>query len=532
MQQPAVRYRLSLDPAALQRVVAPPFAASLRGIYGGALGLPMEAVLLAGVMEVRSGKVTQFLSTDDVNVEGNGADAAQVLASLLSGGVGASGSGGGSQRRVQAAATPQPVPNALNIAGLAPSRNASSAAVALFFNAFAPCPPPCNTAQNGAASRALAAAVAATAGNASLLAGVLGEGEGWHLDTAAIIPFSLPRVLIKWSPRAWLASLPTWVVGVSAAGSALCCALGVGACLWWRKLARRRKGRVAVSLVDASEEAWAAGGEASPEGAAEAGFGRNPPRVSSQLRARGNWGAESGEEEGWDEGGRGASLRLQQSQGLRRWATQRPIVPRLVRQATSTVERGLPQETPKQLRLRPPRLARGLELRGALQQQREAVGAAVLAGTGSESRSPLRETPTASAPSAARQRAAALAARAAAAAAAAEAAFAEAEAAEEEEAAFAEAGGEAEHEEEGEPTSTGVRTTDHASEANFTEDYADYGDDGAEGVRSVPSKRTQRAAESMRDEAWAQSGWLEHSRSLAQHARVRVRERERGLGRG
>ena len=90
----------------------------------------------------------------------------------------------------------------------------------------------------------LQARVLSTAGNASLLEGLLPAGVAWRLDTASVAAFSMPRVRIKWSLRAWLASLPTWALALSAAAGAACCAAGVGACLRRRQLLRRGKARV------------------------------------------------------------------------------------------------------------------------------------------------------------------------------------------------------------------------------------------------------------------------------------------------
>ncbi len=243
VQQPAVRFVTVLEPAKVPEVAQPSFAASLRTAYGAALGLPMEAVLVAGVFDVRTGAVTTFLSTDDVNVAGNREDAAAVLDGMLG------GAQAGWRRRRQledarwrALQAPAAAPNALVITGLAPSRNSSSSAVAVFFNALAPCAPPCSDAQNTAAASALRARVLLTGGNASLLAAVLPPSMGWALNGAVVIPFSMPRVRIRWRLLAWLASLPGWVVAVSAAAGSLVCAAAMA--LLWRRARRASKGKV------------------------------------------------------------------------------------------------------------------------------------------------------------------------------------------------------------------------------------------------------------------------------------------------
>jgi hypothetical protein len=252
VQQPAVRFGTALEPARVPEVVEPSFAASLRGAYGAALGLPIEAVLVAGVFDVRTGAVTTFLSTDDVNVAGNSEDAAAVLDGLLG------GAQAGRRRRRQrrllkedapwrALQAPAAAPNALSISGLAPRRNTSSSAVAVFFNALAPCAPPCSDAQNAAAAAALRARVLATGGNASLLADVLPPGMEWALNGAVVIPFSMPRVRIKWRLLAWLASLPSWVIAVSATAGALVCAVAMA--LLWRRVCRSRNGKVSPEEV-------------------------------------------------------------------------------------------------------------------------------------------------------------------------------------------------------------------------------------------------------------------------------------------
>jgi hypothetical protein len=240
--QPAVRFAIAVEPATVAVVAEPSFAGALRAAYGAALALPIEAVLLAGVFDVRSGAVTTFLSTDDVNVAGNSEDAAAVLDALLNGGAAPAGSGGRRRARALQAAPAQP--NALSIAGLAPRRNASSAGVALFFNALAPCAPPCSDAQITAASIALRLRVLATGANASLLAGVLPPGVGWALNDRAVVAFALPRVRIRWRLWAWLASLPAWVVAVSASLSSLACCAALAA-LWLRRRRRARAEKVA-----------------------------------------------------------------------------------------------------------------------------------------------------------------------------------------------------------------------------------------------------------------------------------------------
>jgi len=63
--------------------------------------------------------------------------------------------------------------------------------------------------------------VLATETNVTLLAAVLPPGVAWTLNATAVIPFSLPRVRIRWRLWAWLASLPGWVVPVSAAAGSL-----------------------------------------------------------------------------------------------------------------------------------------------------------------------------------------------------------------------------------------------------------------------------------------------------------------------
>jgi hypothetical protein len=275
--QPAVRFGAALEPVAFAGVAAPDFAGALRAAYGAALGLPMEAVLIAGLFNVRTGDTTTFLSTDDVNVAGNSEDAAAVLDGLLGGGGGGGGSAGRRRRAARALQGAPLSPNALNIAGLLPRRNASSAAVAVLFNALAPCPPPCSGAQSTAAANQLRAKVLATAGDPTLLAGVLPPGVAWALNAAAVIPFSMPRVKIRWRLWAWLASLPAWVIPVSATAGALLCGAAIG--LWWRRRARAKKAKVAPGGT-----AWEAAEGAS---AARSGGGawRHPARAREPAGA-------------------------------------------------------------------------------------------------------------------------------------------------------------------------------------------------------------------------------------------------------
>ncbi len=270
----------------------PSFAGALRAAYGAALALPIEAVLLAGVFDVRTGAVTTFLSTDDVNVEGNSEDAAAVLDALLNGGVAPAGSGGRRRARALQAAPAQP--NALSIVGLAPHRNATSAGVALYFNALAPCAPPCSDAQITAASIALRLRVLATGANASLLAGVLPPGVGWALNDRAVVAFALPRVRIRWRLWAWLASLPAWIVAVSASLSSLACCAAL-AVLWLRR--RRARAQKVAPEELALQRAGSEGGARLAKYAA--------------APAAGTAGSVADEPVGWEETAptdRGASL--------------------------------------------------------------------------------------------------------------------------------------------------------------------------------------------------------------------------------
>jgi hypothetical protein len=277
--QPAVRFGTALEPAALADVAAPDFAGALRAAYGAALGLPAEAVLVAGLFNVRTGDTTTFLSTDDVNVAGNSEDAAAVLDGLL-------GGSSGRRRRARALQAAPATPNALNIVGLAPRRNASSAAVAVFFNALAPCPPPCSDAQNTAAANALRTRVLATASNSSLLAGVLPPGVGWALNAAAVIPYAMPRVKIRWRLWAWLASLPLdAVVGGAVGGFAALC---LAAALWRRRRLRAKKAKVAP-FGEASELA-----EEAPVARSGSGALQRPMRAWETAEVSGEE-AEAGE---------------------------------------------------------------------------------------------------------------------------------------------------------------------------------------------------------------------------------------------
>jgi len=278
--QPAVRFGTALEPAALADVAAPDFAGALRAAYGAALGLPAEAVLVAGLFNVRTGDTTTFLSTDDVNVAGNSEDAAAVLDGLL-------GGSSGRRRRARALQAAPATPNALNIVGLAPRRNASSAAVAVFFNALAPCPPPCSDAQNTAAANALRTRVLATASNSSLLAGVLPPGVGWALNAAAVIPYAMPRVKIRWRLWAWLASLPAWVIALSATAGALLCGMLIGL-WWWRRRVRAKKAKVAP-FGEASELA-----EEAPVARSGSGALQRPMRAWETAEVSGEE-AEAGE---------------------------------------------------------------------------------------------------------------------------------------------------------------------------------------------------------------------------------------------
>jgi len=297
VMQPAVRYAVVLSPAAVAAVATPAQGAALRGAYAAALALPIEAVLIAGTMDVATGAVTRYLLTDDVNVAGNGADAAAVLDALL-------GGGGGRRRAAQPAPARRrralsAAPNALNIDGLAPPRNASSRAVAVFFNALAFCPGACSDAQSAAAAGALRARVAATATNGTLLAGALPPGVGWGASGAAI-PFTLPRARIRWRLLAWLQALPMWVIIASAAGGGVACLSALGALWLWRK--KRRAKDLKVEDERASAAAAAAPPPPTPA-----------PRRPAEKAARGAKRAQpppqawADDEEGADESGEGFS---------------------------------------------------------------------------------------------------------------------------------------------------------------------------------------------------------------------------------
>ncbi len=447
VQQPAVRFGTVLEPAKVPEVAEPSFAASLRAAYGAALGLPMEAVLVAGVFDVRTGAVTTFLSTDDVNVAGNREDAAAVLDALLG------GTPVGRRRQLQrrdahwrAMQATVSAPNALSISGLAPRRNTSSSAVAVFFNALAPCAPPCSDAQNTAAAAALRARVLATGGNASLLADVLPPGMGWALNDAVVIPFSMPRVRIKWRLLAWLASLPTWVVAVSAVAGSLLCAAAVA--LLWRRARRAGKGKVSPEeALLASAADFARSADAGERSSVRSSVGDGAASLNDPFRSS-----------------RGSS-------GMRRGGRPSPAAPppRAAWESSATLEGEFFQQAA------PTGAARGLRLPAG-----RALGAAraPAAPTPRWAASPmraagaevLRVTPTQRAPgvrSPLQQQAAVLAARARAAAAMAAAALAAAEAEEVEAAALGESAEEAgsvgvveEEEEEEDEVEKGVLNED------------------------------------------------------------------------
>jgi hypothetical protein len=121
--------------------------------------------------------------------------------------------------------------------------------------------------------------VLATEKNEMLLAALLPPGVAWTLNTAAVIPFSLPRVKIRWRLWAWLASLPGWVVPVSAAAGFL---VFLGALVLWYRRARR----TAMARRVAPDEVTAAAAEL-----ASFEYERQPPRHSaSGGSAPRNWG--------------------------------------------------------------------------------------------------------------------------------------------------------------------------------------------------------------------------------------------------
>jgi len=299
-----VRFGAALEPAAVAAVAEPEFAGALRAACGAALGLPPEAVLIAGVFDVRTGALTAFRSTDDVNVAGNREDAGAVADALLGGG----GRRGRALQASPAAGAAATSAAELSFAGLVPKRNASSAAVAVFFNALAPCPAPCGGAQNAAAASALRANVLATAADAALqVAAVLPPGVAWTLNAAVVIPFSITRVKTWWQQRASPAAPEQRLSVLELVGVVVGSVIAVAmlAALMWRCCAQIKGAKVRPEAEPPFER------REEEEGEVEAGLGgyyapapqRHPSPAPTPARNRSAWNEEEEGEQAWGDAG-------------------------------------------------------------------------------------------------------------------------------------------------------------------------------------------------------------------------------------
>ena len=162
VKQPAARFQLALRPASAGAVGSPGLAASLRASLAAALGVPMEVVYVGGVVNMRTGALSRFSTTDDLNTAGNVLDPADALDALLAG-TGISGGGGRRRaRRAQAAADSD-----IAITGLAVAADprAPADAFSVLLTAMAPCSPaPCTDAVAATSAARLLSAVKASVG--------------------------------------------------------------------------------------------------------------------------------------------------------------------------------------------------------------------------------------------------------------------------------------------------------------------------------------------------------------------------------
>ena len=300
-----------LRPATSALLLAPALAQALRRGWAEALRLPLEAIFIAALTELRPGGGTLAMAqNDDCNTVGN-ARASEDALNLLAEGGGEGGAplsasasastsaptGSRRSRRLDAPAAPGASSLTLDTLGVAlppyPPATASNFSVAVYLQAMAVClPVPCSQASAVSSAAALAAAVRELevegGGEGSPLAPVLAElaaAQGLEATQVTAVVSSPVPVVVKRKLTTWEMLLMWWgaltltplQVGIIAGACALC-VVGAGGFLYLRMRKRRWGLRVAPArdiLAEGMEEGERlskaeAEAEAEAEAAAEA----------------------------------------------------------------------------------------------------------------------------------------------------------------------------------------------------------------------------------------------------------------------
>jgi hypothetical protein len=255
--QPATEFQLTLAPVALSAAGSTTGAGALRAALAPALGVPVEAVFLAALVDKVTGAVTRFKWDDPVNTAGN----VQDVGAALDGAVAAAGGRRGrrGRRALQATGAASTTSLALDVSGLdaSASKGAPPLTASALLLALAPCATPCGAAAASAASAALtervraalagSGAPAALAGALDALAALQGLPPGAvnaSLNAATVKATTVLRTTTRWSLWGSLGAR-----GVAAALGALALLLlapplAFVAWLWARR--RARSARVGV----------------------------------------------------------------------------------------------------------------------------------------------------------------------------------------------------------------------------------------------------------------------------------------------
>jgi hypothetical protein len=280
IQQPALLFSLKLSPASVTALYTEGVARALRKSIGLLLGVPAEVVIVTGILDPRTNKLTEISSADAINTMGNIATIDDVANELARGGdgsvalSGSSSSSSSSNRLLIRRLALRRVANVGNGGGLAPGRAANTSAtdLSLAFLAYAIVPLAAVDGTDTTAALANAIAMKRILDSATASGGLyesLAEGLDSLADAQGLPPGSVGAVLAPgtsstailvtrsktdWSLRAWLlwaAGLPlAAILGGTLGFLALCSGLCIWRCL--RKRGSLKKNAKVVPLSEAT----------------------------------------------------------------------------------------------------------------------------------------------------------------------------------------------------------------------------------------------------------------------------------------
>ena len=279
IQQPALLFSLKLSPASLAALYTRSVARALREALGLLLGVPAEVVMITGILDPRTNKLTEITSTDAINTMGNIASTDDVANELAKGGDGSaalsgiksssSSSGSNNQQRMAL----RRVATAGIGGGLSPGRTANTSAtdLSVAFLAYARVPYAAVDGTDTTATLENALAMKGILDDASAGGGVglyeslalgldsLADAQGLPPGSVGAVPAAgtsstatlVTRTQTDWSLRAWLlwaASLPLGaILGGTLSFLVLCIVFIIYRC--HRKRGSLQKAKV-VPLLD------------------------------------------------------------------------------------------------------------------------------------------------------------------------------------------------------------------------------------------------------------------------------------------